>query len=223
MIQARLIKAAIVIFIVSLTTLLSFQNCSPVQFYDLAEEARLTALEAERIGAAEETVTAGMNEVPELKMVFVVDNSGTMRQNQLNLADSFGSMFDSTTFLINTAQTLPVYQNDSEKTSLFEAIATQQNSFSSTNKVPQATFNSNFRSNVQNSGSLPGDNLGFSLNKSTNPLTYEILPAPVMGASEAAGLISFTGEIKMPANSDVGQIETEFKNRLSIMNSTGFN
>lgn len=229
MIQARLIKAAIVIFIVSLTTLLSFQNCSPVQFYDLAEEARLTALEAERIGAAEETVTAGMNEVPELKMVFVVDNSGTMRQNQLNLADSFGSMFDSsssslnrfdsTTFLINTAQTLPIYQNEAEKTSLFEAIATQQNSFSSTNKVPQATFNSNFRSNVQNSGSLPGDNLGFSLNKSTNPLTYEILPAPVMGASEAAGLISFTGEIKMPANSDVGQIETEFKNRLSIMNA----
>ena len=229
MIQARFVKTAIVVIFVSLTTLLSFQNCSPVQFHDLAEEARLTALEVERIGAADETVTAGINEVPELKMIFVVDNSGTMRQNQLNLADSFGSMFDlsssslnrfdSTTFLINTAQTLPVYQNDSEKNSLFEAISTQQNSFNSANTVPKSTYDSSFRSNSQNSGSIPGDNLGFSLKKSTNPLSYEILPAPVMGASVSGSVVSFTGEIKMPANSDVAQIESEFKNRLAIMNA----
>jgi hypothetical protein len=229
MIQMRFIKTTVVVVFVGLTTVLSFQNCSPVQFYDLTEASRLAALEIERVGAAEETVTAGINEVPELKMVFVVDNSGTMRQNQLNLADSFGSMFDSssnslnrfdsTTFLINTAQALPVYQNDSEKNSLFEAISSQQNSFNSAASVPKATFDSSFRSNLQNFGAIPGDNLGFSLKKSTNPLTYEILPAAVMGASEVAGQVSLKGEIRMPANSNVAQIESEFKNRLAIMNA----
>ena len=229
MIRARFVKTSLALGFVFATILLSFQNCSPVKFQDLAEEARLTALEVERIGADDETVTAGINEVPELKMIFVVDNSGTMRQNQLNLADSFGSMFDlsssslnrfdSTTYLINTAQTLPVYQNESEKNSFFENIATQQNSFNASMAVPKANFETQFRTNLLNSGLIPGDNLGFSLKKSTNPLTYEILPAPVMGAADNSGQITFKSDIKMSANSNVALIENEFKNRLAVMNA----
>ena len=227
--NTRLFKTSFVFLFAGLTALFAFQNCSPVRFQDLAEEARLTALEIERIGKDDETVTAGINEVPELKMVFVVDNSGTMRQNQLNLADSFGSMFDlsssslnrfdSTTFLINTAQSLPVYQNESEKNSLYENISSQQNLFNPANTVPRANFEAQFRTNLLNLGVIPGDNLGFSLKKSTNPLTYEILPAPVMGSSENSGQISFKSNIKMAANSNVALIENEFKNRLAIMNA----
>ncbi|MEI7974154.1 MAG: hypothetical protein WCH11_07290, partial [Bdellovibrio sp.] len=52
---------------------------------------------------------------PPLKMIFVVDNSDTMRLNQINLAQSFSAMFDGSSsgnltpyeaqfFVINTAQ-----------------------------------------------------------------------------------------------------------------------
>lgn len=233
MVQMHFIKTAIVVGFVGLTTLLSFQNCSPVKFYDLAEEARLTALEIERIGAAEETVTAGINEVPELKMVFVVDNSGTMIQNQLNLADSFSSMFDSsssslnrfdsTTFLINTSQTLPVYINASEKNS-YDSISTLQSSFNINSTQSKVNLDTLYRKvlpnlEVENTGAIPGDNLGFSLKKSANPLAYEILPAPVVGSIENSGQITFTDKIRMPANSNIAQIESEFKNRLAVMDS----
>jgi hypothetical protein len=223
-------KAGIIIITLSVATLTGFQNCSKIQFADIAEQQRQAALEVARIGKDSEMVTAGLSEMPELKMVFVVDNSGTMKQNQLNLAQSFGAMFDesssslnrfnSTTYLINTAQTLPPYQNESERNSLFESINSEQNNFSASQHVPKSLFQSAYRTTELNSGKLPGDNLGFSLVKSSSPLSYELLPAPVLGVSDdSSGDVDFSPEIKMKANSDVSAVENEFKNRLAVMSA----
>ena len=108
-----------------------------MKFMDV--EAASRALEAERLalGVAEEVVTVGLNPVPDLKLFFIVDNSGTMKQNQLNLSASFGSMFDSssaslskfdsTTYLLNTAQSVPSFTTEK---AVLDKISTQQGSYS---------------------------------------------------------------------------------------------
>lgn len=207
--------------------LITFQNCSPVAFYDMESEAKAYRELQIKIGADEETVTAGLNEVPDLNLVFVVDNSGTMKQNQLNLSDSFGTMFDassvslnkfkSSTYLINTAQTAPVFSSD--KTT-YDRIASQQASFDATQNVTKAIFDVKYRTATQNTGLIPGDNLGYSLKKSVNPLSYQIKPAMVLGTTEAAsGDYTFNNSIKKDASSDVTAVENEFKKRLAIMSS----
>lgn len=206
-----------------------FQNCSKMQFSDL--EAASRALEAERLalGKAEEVVTVGLNPVPDLKLFFVVDNSGTMKQNQLNLSASFGSMFDSssaslskfdsTTYLFNTAQTVPSYANEK---AVLDKISVQQSSFLLTTVIPDATFNATVRSSALNFGYLPGDNIGYQIKKIATPLTYQIQPAPVLGAKLNAGQISLSNSIRKTAAVDVASTEQEFKDRLAILNADRF-
>lgn len=203
-----------------------FQNCSQMKFMDM--EAASRALEAERLalGVAEEVVTVGLNPVPDLKLFFVVDNSGTMKQNQLNLSASFGSMFDSssvslskfdsTTYLLNTAQTVPSFTT--EKTVL-DKISTQQGSYSPSVLIPEATFNASVRSAMLNFGYFPGDNIGYQIKKIANPLSYQITPAPVLGVKNTAGQISVSGAIRKTASVDVADTEQEFKDRLAIMSA----
>ena len=229
--QLRGSNFAALSIIAVLSLLISFQNCSKIQMNDIDAELRAQEAEIARIGADSDVVTAGLSEVPDLKMVFVVDNSGTMKQNQFNLSQSFGTMFDSSssslgrfnssTFLINTAQTLPIYQSDSERSSLFDGIANLQSGFTSGAAVSLDQLNL-LRTADQNSGGLPGDNLGFSIKKSDSPLNYEILPAPVLGAQNNSGTISFSNQINLKAGADVAAVESEFKSRLSVMNADRF-
>jgi len=225
---SKSIAASVLILVLSVLTITAFQNCSQIKFSDIEENNRLAALEVARVGKDSDILTAGLSEMPEVKLVFVVDNSGTMKQNQLNLAQSFGAMFDgssaslnrfdSTTYLLNTAQTLAPYQTASEKAA-FDAISTQQNNFSASGSVPKAAFDADYRTANSNSGKIPGDNLGFSVKKTTSPLSYQILPAPVLGQIETGSEISFSTSIKLKANSGVNDVENEFKNRLAIMNA----
>lgn len=205
---------------------LAFQNCSPVQFSDMTAEAR--ALEAERIaiGADREVITAGLNQMPDLKLFFVVDNSGTMKQNQLNLSASFGSMFDSsssslskfdsTTYLLNTAQTSP---SISSEKSVLDKIAGQQSNFSLSALIPQAAFETDVRTSSLNLGYLPGDNVGYQVKKIASPLSYQFLPATVLGVHADSGQISLSNSIRKTAAVDVAATEQEFKERLAILSS----
>ncbi|MCC2679466.1 MAG: hypothetical protein K0R29_2042 [Pseudobdellovibrio sp.] len=225
---SKSIVASVLVLVLSILTITAFQNCSQIKFSDIEENNRLAALEVARVGKDSDIITAGLSEMPEVKLVFVVDNSGTMKQNQLNLAQSFGAMFDgssaslnrfdSTTYLLNTAQTLAPYQSDSEKAA-FDAISSQQNNFSASGSLPKAAFESDYRTSTLNSGKIPGDNLGFAVKKTASPLAYEILPAPVLGQVDNGSDVSFSSSIKLKANSNVNDVENEFKNRLAIMNA----
>lgn len=191
-------------------------------------EAASRALEAERLalGAAEEVVTVGLNPVPDLKLFFVVDNSGTMKQNQLNLSASFGSMFDSssvslskfdsTTYLLNTAQTVPSFAVEK---SVLDKISIQQGSFSASALIPEATFNASVRSAALNFGYFPGDNIGYQIKKTATPLSYQFSPAPVLGVKNTAGQISVSNSIRKTASVDVADTEQEFKDRLAVLSA----
>lgn len=218
-------KATLILLFTFVITI-PFQNCSQMKFMDM--EAASRALEAERLalGAAEEVVTVGLNPVPDLKLFFVVDNSGTMKQNQLNLSASFGTMFDSssdslskfdsTTFLLNTAQTVPAFTTEK---AVLDKISTQQGSYSPSVLIPEATYNASVRSAMLNFGYFPGDNIGYQIKKTATPLSYHIAPAPVLGVKNTAGQISVTAAIRKTASVDVADTEQEFKDRLAIMSS----
>lgn len=215
------------IIISSLAVTLFYQNCAKLNITDLEAESR--ALEAERIalGKDDETVVVGVNAVPDLKMFFVVDNSGTMKQNQLNLSDSFGAMFDSssndslskfdtTAVLISTAQKSPSFS--SEKASL-DSIVTEQKSYVPGTIYTDSNFSTNMRSALYNFGFLPGDNIGYRLVSTLNPLKYVFSPSPVLGVKSNAGQVSFSSVIRKLASESPSTLETEFKSRLAVLNS----
>lgn len=207
-----------------------YQNCSKTQIAIEDMEAAARALEAERLalGMDEETVTAGLHSVPNLKMFFVVDNSGTMKENQLNLSASFGAMFDqnsadslskfdTTSYLFSTAQRSPSL---SSERSLLDQIYTKQKNFNEATAISGVDFNSLYRSSTQNSGLVPGDNIGFHLTYSQNPSKYQFDLAPVLGASAlSSGLIGWNRSIHKAAADNPLQMENEFKERLKILDA----
>jgi len=221
------VKYAIGITLSSLAVTVFYQNCAKLNVVDL--EAPSRALEAERIalGKDEETVVVGTNAVPDLKMFFVVDNSGTMKQNQLNLSQSFGAMFDAgsseslskfdtTAILISTAQKSPSIS--AEKTTL-DLIGNQQKNYSASMTTTTDFFSSSIRSALYNFGFLPGDNIGYQLATESNPLKYTFMPAPVLGVNATGNQVSFSSVIRKLASEDSNGLETEFKSRLSVLNS----
>ena len=215
------------IILSSLAVTLFYQNCAKLNITDLEAESR--ALEAERIaiGADDETVVVGVNAVPDLKMFFVVDNSGTMKQNQLNLSQSFGAMFDAgsteslakfdtTAVLISTAQKSPSFT--SEKSTI-DGISTQQKGYTLGMTTTSDVFAASMRSALYNFGFLPGDNIGYQLASSLNPLKYTFMPAPVLGTSVNGNQVSFKSVIRKLASESPTVLESEFKNRLAVLNS----
>ncbi|MFZ3231800.1 MAG: hypothetical protein WA160_16460 [Pseudobdellovibrio sp.] len=225
--KSKINYSLLAIIFCSFVVTLLYQNCAKLNIKDL--EAASKAQEAERlaIGKDDETVVVGVNQVPDLKMFFVVDNSGTMKENQFNLSESFGSMFDAnstdslskfdtTAVLISTAQKSPSFL--SEKSTL-DKIADQQKFYNLGLISPQVFFVASIRSALQNFGYLPGDNIGYQISLSSNPLKYSFMPAAVLGTTTKSGQISYSSSIRKLASENSSVLESEFKNRLAILNS----
>lgn len=223
--QKNIRRIALVTGLAALT--LTYQNCGKINIVDIGAQELATEVERARIGKDDEIATVGLNQVPKLKMFFIVDNSGTMKQNQLNLSDSFASMFDAqsagslskfetTAVLLSTAQKSPSYIT--EKSTLDSLVNLQKNYLSGMS-VPLATFQNSMRSSDLNSGWIPGDNTGYSLKATTNPISYTFLPAPVLGVQQNSGQITFQDSIRKAASEDSRVLESEFKNRLAILNA----
>lgn len=207
---------------------------------DLTEDERVAAARAARIGAGEVTVEVGnsqydkaeasfqvgLDSVPPLKQVWIVDNSGTMVTNNINLANSFGSMFsqtnkdslykfETTSYLLSTAQTIPSYKSSSR--SSVEEVANLQNDFLTRGILSESDFISQYRALDLNSGKIPGDNVGIQVRRSASSSTdFAISSAPVLGYSLANGF-RLEKAVNKPANIDTAQFEDEFKRRLSVL------
>lgn len=219
-------------FIVSSFIVLTiFQNCSQPGSINVSDPFKAQReAEAERLamGADDELVTVGLNQVPDLKMFFVVDNSGTMQKNQFNLSESFGSMFDpassgslakfdATTYILNTAQKSPSYTT--EKATL-DKITDEQKNFSDSLKLTMNQFTSLARDAAYNYGYLPGDNIGYQIKQSSNPTQYEYAPAMVLGnVVDASNNVTFKPAIRKLASENPAVMESEFKKRLSVLNA----
>lgn len=217
-----------------------FQNCSKVAVTDLTEEERIAAAHVAYVGAGEATVdvgssqfdkasaiyNVGLDSVPPLKQVWIVDNSGTMVNNNINLANSFGAMFNqnnkdslykfnTTAFLLSTAQTIPSLRS-ADRQVLIDAYSLQQNYWLN---PPQSAndFSLNFRTATLNSGKLPGDNLGTAIRLTGSSTTdYSIRPQAVFGMSNSNSF-SLTNSFNKPANTDTTVFEQEFTDRLAVL------
>lgn len=220
------------------TTVLSslYQNCSKVTLNDLDAEAKAAEAERVALGKDDEVVTAGTSPVPGLSMYFIVDNSGTMVQNQLNLAQSFGAMFDAsaeslakfetTTYIMNTAQRSPSFTSE---LATLDAIADRQKNFTPTWLINLTDFQNSIRTATTNGGQIPGDNLGYHLkkanttNSSIGTLSYEYAPAYLQGATMVnASQVSLSPSIHKAALESSAAMEDEFKRRLDVLNATRF-
>jgi hypothetical protein len=233
--MTRSARVVISIVVASVCGLLVFQNCSQpgaINVADPLKEQREAEALRIAIGADDETVTVGLNQVPNLKMFFVVDNSGTMQKNQFNLSESFGSMFDSassaslskfdaTTFLINTAQKSPSFTT--ERATL-NNIANQQKNFSPSMQMTLTNFTQLARDNKYNYGYLPGDNIGYNVKSQTSPMVqYTFSPSVVLGdVNDGSNNVTFKPSIRKLASENASVMEGEFKKRLSILNADRF-
>lgn len=230
--KTGIMKGVAVLFFGGFAVAIAFQNCSQVSVSDMTVAAKEEMARIARIGASEETVTVGINPVPNLKLFFSVDNSGTMERNQLNLAESFSSMFDqnssdslskfdTTILLTNTAQRSPLLTEAYNGQNILEQILFQQtngaNSIAGT--LNETDYLRNIRTVSKNVGRLAGDNLGFRLSASSNPLKYEFQPAFVSGVTFDNDVASFQESIRKPAGVSGAAIEEDFKKRVELLNN----
>ncbi|MES2855717.1 MAG: hypothetical protein V4692_07635, partial [Bdellovibrionota bacterium] len=179
-------SAALIIGSLGVTILFAFQNCSPVNFkVDENSSIHKTSFPGSAIVKAGDEST-----FPPLKMVFVVDNSGTMQINQINLSSSFAKLFDGTNasnltpfessaYVFNTAQ-----KSINNDVSLFSKLPdrgpTNLNAYSYSALV-------GLRGTNLTQGKIPGDLVGYGV-ESVGPegqktLTY--VPSPVIGFRNA--------------------------------------
>lgn len=215
----------------SMFILTTFQNCSQPGSINVTDPFKAQReAEAERLamGADDEMVTVGLNQVPDLKMFFVVDNSGTMQKNQFNLSESFGSMFapgsagslskfDATTYILNTAQKSPSYST--EKATL-EKIWNEQKNYKPDMQMAMNQFTLLARDASYNYGYLPGDNIGYQVKVGSNPVKYDYVPSVVLGTQvDASNNVSLKSSIRKLASEGSVVMEDEFKKRLAILNA----
>lgn len=234
------------VFVISaFITVMFFQNCSQVAVSDLTladkqEQARII-----RVGAGEVVVEVGASQyekteseftvgsiaVPNLKQFWIVDNSGTMEVNNLNLANSFGAMFDqqnqdslykfdTTAYLFSTAQTIPSFKTSTTNQAFIYDIVNRQNDYFAMTNITESIFDLKLRTATQNFGLLPGDNVGYSVKKINNSNTdFAIKAAPVLTKKLSGANVLLTSLINKPAKTDTSAFETEFKGKLAVLQS----
>lgn len=166
---------------------------------------------------------------PPLKMVFVVDNSYTMKKAHENLAQSFEKMFagsnaqnltpfDTTVYLINTAQK-NVDPNGvmASKIPELDLIKITNGTYSEANLALDRADSL--------SGKVSGDIIGYSkVNKLSGPSMdqlytsfFEFLPAPVLSISNENGRIGASAGLHKSADEPASELVGSFVEKLAIM------
>ncbi len=161
---------------------------------------------------------------PPLKLIFVVDNSGTMGINQINLSSAFGRMFsgenqnnlepfNTTAFVISTSQFVP-----EKASSAFARLPTQSvEDFA----VLSADQLAPHRGPPTLSGRIPGDLVGQIVKKSVEPTrtvtAFRAAPvALISGAGTGQAAVSYSAY--KPRGGSVEAFDSDFKNRLALLN-----
>ena len=201
-----------------LGVVLSFQNCA--QQYGVGsqgEQSSVARYQYYEVSVNERTT------YPPLKMVFVVDNSDTMRVNQVNLAQSFGSMFEG-------SSNLTPYATDVVILSTAQANGTVVPANVRNTKFPlwgdpgiplTGSYQSFLQANrgTDLSGQIAGDILGFRTQReqigAVKKTSY--LPAPVVGLSDGGNSAITHPILRKNAGESAEKIKTDFASRIGIL------
>ena len=211
-----------VIFFATAVGAIAFQNCTRVELEEMQSQEKAAGIDA--VGPQFATLKIGDDEtLPPLKLIFVVDNSGTMGINQINLKSAFSKMFtgdneknlapfDTTAYVISTSQA-SLKDGDSEFSRL------PRRSPSSFNGANYLSFMSQYRGSSLD-GSVAGDLVGYQLvatsDLSGSSLRY--VPSPVADFTEASGLVHSQVEVRKPHGASVADFDTAFRKRIDILN-----
>lgn len=214
--------------------LLIFQNCSDIAFapayYPDEPGVGFNANPTHSYAS----MTVGSSAIPDLKMVFIVDNSYTMTANQVNLSQSFANMFsqqnstnltlfNTTTYLINTAQlSLPLNSTKLPQLSALQFSKDELMTMTSSGAFSPSDFLAEHRPNspTEITGAIPGDSIGYNVKRlSADKMDFIFEPMPVMGLLQDNNGFYFDGGVHKPANVAADAMITDFQNRLSLLNS----
>lgn len=216
-IGARMSKFAwLVLAIPTLAFVAVFQNCSKVEFQTAYPEK--TSVPGEKESQFAELTAGDAKAFPPLKLLFVVDNSGTMAVNQINLASAFGKMFegtnatnlapfDSTALVINTAQ-----RSIASTDALFSRVPNQGPATLSMSSLADLRA---LRGGSISEGKLAGDLAGYAAESVTvdGLKTVSYLPAPVLGLD---GTVAEVGVRKL-SGAPVTEFSKAFSDRIRIL------
>lgn len=198
----------------------TFQNCANDFAFVAADDLN------ERLAAKSySTATVGdESNFPPLKLIFVVDNSGTMGVNQINLSNAFDRLFagenqdnlapfDTSAIVISTAQYSPGLDE-----SVFSKLPSLPLSYFSA--LDSAGF-SEHRSASLVSGQIAGDLVGFrasrTVDSSLDRTVFEAAPVALLQSDRTGGSIWSTVSRK-PRGADVQSFSQEFKERIALLN-----
>lgn len=220
------VKPLLMVLVLSSIVLIGYQNCSNSASFSASSDLTSLSTANGPVTPQYATKTAGdADSFPPLKLLFVVDNSGTMEINQINLASAFDRMFvgtnatnlapfDTTAYVISTSQYSP------DKTqSVFPLLPSQSaEAFAS---MSTADFMANRGATL--SGKIPGDLVGFglSVNATADRTVTSFYPAPVALYRPGAGGSTVVSRYSHKSqNGSVDDFSSDFKERLAILNPT---
>ena len=238
-------RIALGLSIVVFGGLLSFQNCAQVSF-----EAATQASNAPTGGAGAPDGDVGVEgtgsqipvtptkidpqyaelragdsaNFPKLKLVFVVDNSGTMQANQISLASSFSTMFegdnakslapfDTTAFVLSTSQMSVKKSDDAVTYSRLPRKGPAE-----IGSMSSADLSAGPRASIID-GTLAGDLVGYRAIESTvDGLTStDYRPAPVVGISTTGGQTVARPGAHKPKDAPVADFARDFRDRIAVL------
>ena len=207
-------------------SVVSYQNCSSSATFTASENLNSLVDDTVPVVPQFATKIAGDAEsFPPLKLLFVVDNSGTMEINQINLASAFDQMFagsnatnlapfDTTAFVISTSQNSP-----NKTDAVFSKLPTQ------TAETFAAMNSGDFQSHrgTTLSGLIPGDLVGYGLSTATTSdrTVTSFYPAPVaLFRPGIGGSTAVTRYSHKSRGGSVSEFSADFKERLAVLNPT---
>ena len=204
---------------------LGFQNCSPVNF--TSDASSLVAKDGQ---PGVESVTAGADQrFPPLKMLFVVDNSGTMGVNQISLSQAFQKMFDgdnasnlakfdASAFLMSTSQK-SLSPNGADVARMPQMSIAELASDSAADIA--ATYRKPAGAGFTLNGAIPGDLVGYRLADLGGPdglMNFAFYPAPVLSLQPSAAGLDVSPGVRKPLGGSVDAFAQAFRSRLSMLN-----
>jgi hypothetical protein len=188
-----------------------FQNCSKIQVSDMPTEDF-----SSKLGVSTAKISVDTADLADLKMLFVIDNSYTMKANNINLANSYQTLFNA-----QNSDSLEPFQVTSYVIPLAQKVP-------AASLADQARLNQLMNSQVLPSsiiaddlpglrapnmfGTLAGDSIGYSIEAKMGSFLFE--PASMVG-DIGDGKIS-AGMVKKKSLLAAPMVE-EFRKRLTLM------
>ncbi len=229
----RLLQKWIPVSLVLGTLILSFQNCSRVDFQAEDEFYRSQNLLVDENGRpipyyANFNVGDPNIEYPPLKMMFVLDNSSWMLQGQ-PLVKGFQNLFSPQNRSLLDPYDLTIYVTTTSQLNGLNTVGVGSTLFQSlpvwnVQDLMGMSYNALFgHRSPMLTGAIPGDVLSYSMKtkaSSNGYKSYLFEETPVLGInSDSNGKPIINIGMRKAPNEDPQQLMLDFQNRISLMNA----